>query len=142
VKILEQRPWRSDNEILGGATSYRSRLMSLYPQLYSGILANQQHAAKASQLKATGLYLELVQFITNALLQQLIDIVQKQLLQLKTINIGPLEEGAPLQLEGDQYKVYTAVTSNITKSRYAGIYFFITSPGRTGKSFLLKCLEV
>jgi hypothetical protein len=49
--------------------------MSLYPQLYSGILTNQQQAAKASQLKAEGLYLELVQFVTNALPQRLIDIV-------------------------------------------------------------------
>ena len=49
--------------------------MSLYPQLYSTILANQQQAAKANQLRAEGLYLELVQFITNALLQQLINIV-------------------------------------------------------------------
>jgi len=115
--------------------------MTLYPQLYSTILTNQQQAVKASQLRAEGLYLELVQFITDALPQRLIDIVQRQLLQLKTINITPVAVGATLQLEGDQYKVYTSMTSSITSSLYTGVHFFVTGPGGTGKSFLLKSLE-
>jgi ATP-dependent DNA helicase PIF1 len=52
-----------------------------------------------------------------------------------------VEEGATLQLEGDQYKAYTSITSSITNSLYTGIHFFVTSPGGTGKSFLLKSLE-
>jgi len=91
--------------------------MSLYPQLYSAILANQQQAAQANQLRSEGLYLELVEFVTNALPQRLTDIVQKQLLQLNTMNIKAVEEGAALQLEGDQYRAYTAVTNSITNSR-------------------------
>jgi len=115
--------------------------MSLYPQLYSSILANQQQAAKASQLKAEGLYLELVQFVTNSLPQRLIDIVQKQLLQLNAMNVAAVGESAALQLEGDQYKAYTSVTNSITSSRYTAVHFFITGPGGTGKSFLIKSLE-
>jgi len=115
--------------------------MSLYPQLYSGILTNQQQAAKENQLRNEGLYLELVQHITNALPQRLIDIVQKQLLQLNTMNIGPSTESATLLLEGDQYKAYTSITNSINSSRYAGVHFFVTGPGGTGKSFLLKSLE-
>jgi hypothetical protein len=114
----------------------------LYPQLYSTILANQQQAAKANQLRAEGLYLELVQFITNTLLQQLIDIVQKQLLQLNTINIAAVEDSTTLQLEGDQYKAYISITNSITSLLYTSIYFFVTGPGRTGKSFLFKSLEI
>ena len=115
--------------------------MSLYPQLYSTILTNQQQAAKANQLRAEGLYLELVQFITNALPQRLTDIVQRQLLQLNTMNLAAVERGATLQLEGDQYKAYTSITSSITSSLYTGVHFFVTGPGGTGKSFLLKSLE-
>ena len=115
--------------------------MSLYPQLYSTILANQQQAAKANQLRAKGLYLELVQFITNALPQRLIDIVQRQLLQLNTMNVAAVEDGATLQLEGDQYKAYTSITNSITSLLYTGVHFFVTGPGGTGKSFLLKSLE-
>ena len=116
--------------------------MSLYPLLYSSILVNQQQAIKANQLRSEGLYLELVQFMTNTLPQRLIDIVQKQLLQLNTMNIKPIAEGATLQLEGDQYRAYTAVTNSITNSRHTGVHFFITGPGGTGKSFLLKSLEM
>jgi ATP-dependent DNA helicase PIF1 len=116
--------------------------MSLYPQLYSTILANQQQAAQANQLKSEGLYLELVEFVTNALPQRLTDIVQKQLLQLKTMNINTIGEHVALQLEGDQYRAYTAVTNSIINSRHTGVHFFITGPGGTGKSFLLKSLEV
>ena len=119
-----------------------ARLMSLYPLLYSAILANQQQAAKANQLRSEGLYLELVQFMTNALPQRLIDIVQKQLLHLNTMNIKAVGEGATLQLEGDQYRAYTAVTNSITNSRHTGVHFFVTGPGGTGKSFLLKSLEM
>jgi hypothetical protein len=114
----------------------------LYLQLYSRILTNQQQAAKASQLRAEGLYLELVQFITNALLQQFIDIVQKQLLQLNTINVAAVGEDTTLQLERDQYKAYISITSSITSLLYTSVHFFVTGPGRTGKSFLFKSLEL
>jgi ABC-type uncharacterized transport system fused permease/ATPase subunit len=116
--------------------------MSLYPQLYSTILANQQQAAQANQLKSEGLYLELVEFVTNALPQRLTDIVQKQLLQLKTMNINTIGEHVALQLEGDQYRAYTAVTNSIINSRHTGVHFFIIGLSGTGKSFLLKSLEV
>jgi hypothetical protein len=114
----------------------------LYLQFYSRILTNQQQAAKASQLRAEGLYLELVQFITNTLLQQLIDIVQRQLLQLNTINIAAVGEGTTLQLERNQYKAYISITNSITSLLYTGVYFFVTGLGRTGKLFLLKSLEL
>jgi ATP-dependent exoDNAse (exonuclease V) alpha subunit len=127
---------------LGDAPSYRARLLSLYPQLYSSILANQQQAAHTNELRSEGLYLELVKFVTNAVPQRLTDIVQKQLLQLNTMNMKAVGEGAALQLEGDQYRAYTAVTNSINNSRHTGVHFFITGPGGTGKSFLLKSLEM
>ena len=81
--------------------------------------------------------------MTNALLQRLIDIVQKQLLQLNTtnINVNNIREGAALQLEGDQYNTYTSIMNSITGSRHTSVHFFVTGPGGTGKSFLLKSLE-
>ena len=84
----------------------------------------------------------MVQYITNALLQQLIDIVQKQLLQLNTINIGPSTESAILLLEGDQYKTYTLITNSINSLCYTSVHFFVTGPGGIGKSFLFKSLEL
>ena len=69
------------------------------------------------------------------------NIVQKQLLQLKTINTTPIGEGVTLQIEDDQYKAYMAITSSITNSPYTSMHFFVTGPRKTGKSFLLKSIE-
>jgi hypothetical protein len=35
VKLLELQAWRSDEEILSGAATYRARLMALSPTLYA-----------------------------------------------------------------------------------------------------------
>jgi len=45
------------------------------------------------------------------------------------------------QLRGDQYNTYTSITNSITGSRHTGVHFFVTGPGGTGKSFLLKSIE-
>ncbi len=57
------------------------------------------------------------------------------------MNVAAVEDGATLQLEGDQYKAYTSITNSITSLLYTGVHFFVTGPGGTGKSFLLKSLE-
>ena len=57
------------------------------------------------------------------------------------MNVVAIEEDATLQLEGDQYKAYTSITSSITSSLYTSVHFFVTSPSGTSKSFLLKSLE-
>lgn len=141
VKLLELQAWRSDEEILSGATTYRARLMALSPALYASIYTNQRQAANTSRLAAEGLYLELVQFVSESVPQCLQHLVRQQLLQLNTMHISSDIHSATLELEGDQYKAYTAVTSSIQGSRHTGVHFFITGPGGTGKSFLLKALE-
>ena len=57
------------------------------------------------------------------------------------MNVVVVEEDATLQLEGDQYKAYTLITSSITSLLYTSVHFFVTSPSGIGKSFLLKSLE-
>ena len=57
------------------------------------------------------------------------------------MNVVAIEEDATLQLEGDQYKAYTLITSSITSLLYTSVHFFVTSPSGIGKSFLLKSLE-
>ena len=58
------------------------------------------------------------------------------------ININNIGEDTALQLERDQYNTYTSITNSITSSQHTSIHFFVTGPGGTGKSFLLKSLEV
>ena len=58
------------------------------------------------------------------------------------MNVTAVEDGATLQLEGDQYKAYTSITNSITSLLYTSVHFFVTGPGGTGKSFLLKSLEI
>ena len=57
------------------------------------------------------------------------------------INVNNIGEDTTLQLEGDQYNTYTLIMNSITGSQYISVHFFITDPGGTGKSFLLKSLE-
>jgi ATP-dependent DNA helicase PIF1 len=57
------------------------------------------------------------------------------------MTVPGLADAAAISLQGDQYRVYATVTQNIQASRHQGRCFFITGPGGTGKSFLLKSLQ-
>src|SRR3982074_3483144 len=129
VKLLELQPWRSDREILGSASSYRARLMSLFPALYNSISTSQRQATNASRLAAEGLYLELVQVVAEAIPRRLRDLVREQLIQLNAMHISDVGDGASLQLQGDQYRAYTAITTSIQGSPGTGVHFFVTGPG-------------
>jgi hypothetical protein len=141
VKLLELRPWRSDEEILSQADSYRTRLLTLYPELYATIITNQHEAANESRIATQSLYLEMVQFVTESIPRSIADIVCQQLLQLNIMNVSDVLGRAALDLKDDQYRAYIAITSNILQSHHTGTHFFVTGPGGTGKSFLLKALQ-
>jgi hypothetical protein len=49
-------------------------------------------------------------------------------------------KGAVLNLQGDQYRVYTIITELISAFQHTGQLFFVISPRGTRKSFLLKAL--
>ena len=66
--------------------------------------------------------------------------IQKQLKQLNCIKMPSITKGAVLNLQGDQYRAYTIITKSISAFRHIGQLFFVTGPGGTGKSFLLKAL--
>jgi ATP-dependent DNA helicase PIF1 len=86
-------------------------------------------------------YLEMVERITEATPPNLQEIVSQQLTQLNCMTVPGLADAAAISLQGDQYRAYATVTQNIQSSRRQGRCFFITGPGGTGKSFLLKSLQ-
>jgi len=87
--------------------------MSLFPALYDSFSTSQRQATNASQLAAEGLYLELVRVVTDSIPRHLQDLVQEQLMQLNAMHISDVGDAASLQLQGDQYRVYTAITASI-----------------------------
>jgi ATP-dependent DNA helicase PIF1 len=83
----------------------------------------------------------MVERIAEATPPNLQEIVAQQLMQLNCMIVPGLADAAAISLQGDQYRVYATVTQNIQASRRQGRCFFITGPGGTGKSFLLKSLQ-
>ena len=83
----------------------------------------------------------MVQRITEALPMDIQDLVTRQLHQLNSIKIPCPIDAAAVSLEGDQYIAYMTVTQIIQAPNIRGKCFFITGPGGTGKSYLLKALQ-
>ena len=83
----------------------------------------------------------MVQRVAEAVPSNVHDMVSEQLRQLNTMTVPGLADVASLTLEGEQYQCYSTVTQNISASRHEGRMFFITGPGGTGKSYLLRALQ-
>jgi len=141
VQLLYRYHWRSDDEIRGDAESYRARLLTLDPALYTRVLQGQDEREQAARLTIGNEYLEMVERIAEAAPPNLQDMVTRQLTQLNCMTVPALADAAAISLQGDQYRAYATVTQNIQGSRYQACYFFVTGPGGTGKSFLLKSLQ-
>ena len=141
VQLLYRYHWRTDDEIRGGVESYRGRLLALDPALYAQVLQGQDEREQAARLTIGNEYLEMVERIAEATPPNLQEIVAQQLMQLNCMIVPGLADAAAISLQGDQYRVYATVTQNIQASRRQGRCFFITGPGGTGKSFLLKSLQ-
>jgi hypothetical protein len=141
VQLLYRYHWRSDDEIRGDAESYRARLLALDPALYAQVLQGQDDREQAARLTIGNEYLEMVEHIAEATPPNLQEMVARQLTQLNCMAVPALTDAAAISLQGDQYHAYTTVTQNIQASRHHACDFFVTGPGGTGKSFLLKSLQ-
>jgi ABC-type glutathione transport system ATPase component len=141
TQLLYRYHWRSDDEIRGDAESYRARLLALDPTLYEQVLQGQDEREQAARLTIGNEYLEMVERIAEATPPNLQEMITRQLEQLNCMTVPGLTDAAAISLQGDQYQAYTIVTQNIQASRQQGRNFFITGPGGTGKSFLLKSLQ-
>jgi len=139
--LLCLSPWRSDEEILGNAQTYRERLFTLDPTLFQALLQGHDERELSGRLAIGNEYLEMVQRIAEALPINLQDLVSRQLTQLNTMTVPGLMDAAAITLAGEQYQTYTTVTQNILASPNGGKCFFITGPGGTGKSYLLKAIQ-
>ena len=139
--MLFQYPWRSDEDILGDSETYRGRLFALNPELYTSILRGHDERAETGSLALGREYLEMVQRVAEVTPLNVQEMISEQLRQLNTMSAPGLADAAALTLKGDQYDCYTKVTQNITTSRHQGRTFFITGPGGTGKSYLLRALQ-
>jgi hypothetical protein len=84
IHLLYLHHWRSDNDILGGATSYRDKLFSLYPTLYGRILRGQDERAQASNLALGREYLEIVERVSESMPRGIQDMVSAQLHQSRS----------------------------------------------------------
>jgi type II secretory pathway predicted ATPase ExeA len=105
------------------------------------VLQGQDERELVAQLTIGNDYLEMVERIAAATPPNLQDMVSQQLRQLNCMTVPSLADAAAISLQGDQYHAYATVTQNIQASRRQGRCFFITGPGGTGKSFLLKALQ-
>jgi hypothetical protein len=140
VHLLRNYNWRSDDEIKGGAETYRERLLTLDPTLFERVMAGHELREQESHIAFGREYLEMVEAVADTTPLNVQDIVSTQLSQLNSMTIWDLGDVAALTLQGDQYECYTTVTQNIQASRNSGRQFFVTGPGGTGKSYLLRAL--
>jgi len=115
--------------------------MALDPALYEQVLQGQDEREQAARLTIGNEYLEMVERIAEATPPNLQEMITRQLEQLNCMTVPGLTDAAAITLQGDQHCAYATVTQNIQASRHQACYFFVTGPGGTGKSFLLKSLQ-
>ena len=70
-------------------------------------------------------------------------LIADELRLMNQIQPQSIPTSAVLDLEGDQYNAYNRITTAIAhRYNHQSHRFFITGPAGTGKSFLLKVLEI
>ena len=139
--MLENKPWRSDAEVLCRSESYRDRFLELFPDKHLELQQQQRVALHQHQLCMSDLYLDILQSVLEQMPATLNNIIREQLISMEKMSINAPEQDETLHLKGDQYNAYNLITNSIRNSRYTGLFFFVTGPAGTGKSFLLKGLE-
>jgi hypothetical protein len=141
VHLLHHWTWRSDDDILGGFNTYREHLFALDPSIFQRLLIGHDEREYTGWLAVRNVYSEMVQRIAEALPINIQDLVSRQLHQLNSMTVPGLLDAATVALQGEQYTCYATVTQNIQASRYGGKCFFVTGPGGTGKSYLLRAFQ-
>ena len=146
--LLEKRPWRSDQEILGPSLTYRDRFMCLYPEQYRDIIDRQQLGRHTRELSLTLLYDEIVTMIVETIDISINDIVACQLRNLRPSRLLHAvyqddEYDPVLHMGQDQYEAYSMIMDAINHRRSVVNHrlFFITGSAGTGKSFVLSSIE-
>src|SRR2546430_14818024 len=116
--------------------------MNVFPDAYRDALilhSNQQGSIKTI---ISNLYLELVQEVLLTMEDSHTDVVQWQLQQMNYLRISSISNLNIFDLTPDQYDAFNIITTATSGClRYHRIQFFITGPGGTGKSYLLRALE-
>jgi hypothetical protein len=140
IHFLHQCAWRSDAEIIGGMGTYREGLFTLDPNHFDRLLTGHDER-RTGRMVIGEEYLEMLQRIAEVLPMDIQDLVTRQLQQLNSMKVPGLMDTAAVTLQGDQYAAYTTITENIQAPGRRRKCFFVTGPGGTGKSCLLKALQ-
>jgi hypothetical protein len=148
--LLEKRPWRGEEEILGGYGSYRDRFMALFPEEYEAVLRRQRLGRHESELRLSEAYEEIVTALMESINVDVQEIVAMQLRGLSPRRHGSMNtimyEGGDeydpvLHMGPDQYEVYSIVMNAVNQRRMGTKVtrlFFVTGSAGTGKSFILS----
>ena len=120
--LLEKRPWRSDEEILGPSPTYRDQFMSLYPDDYQHIIDQQQLGRHTKELSLVQLYDEIITAIVEAIDISISDIVASQLRNLRPTRLlqAAYEDNAfdpVLHMGNDQFDAYSTIMQAINHRR-------------------------
>jgi hypothetical protein len=150
--LLEKRPWRGEEEILGAYGSYRDQFMALFPEEYEAVLRQQQLGRHESELRLSEAYEEIVMALIESINVDVQEIVATQLRSLSPRRCGSMnmimngggdEYDAVLHMGPDQYEVYSIVMNAVNRRRVGTNMtrlFFVTGSAGTGKSFVLSAV--
>ena len=141
--------WRTEAEIRGGNAStaspstYRDHFLTRWPNEYQEITtwASSQNHERALQVET--LFMEALDRVSQVMCVDVRSIVESRLRQMHQVSRPLMSMADILDLEGDQYLAYDRVTSKLSRHQPGrpGFQAFITGPGGTGKSYLLKAFE-
>ena len=143
--LLEKRPWRSEDEILGGHQSYREHFIELYPEEYDVVIDQQCQGQHTHTLFHIALYEELL----NAIIEQgpvdVQNVVTNQLRSLRRLPHNDDERyDATLHMSHDQYLAFSILSSGfdqLSQDPSSLRLFFVTGSRGVGKSYLLSAIE-
>lgn len=129
---------RSEQELLGGFTSYKDRFRSVFPTRFALEIDSirQSHLIQKTNLSTT--YLSLIEsLIPDFTNQELSSLIFNQFISLER-QVPLLNNHSLLTLDTKQYETYNIlcnVWGKLINGKYP--YFFLTGSAGTGKTFML-----
>ena len=138
-QLLFNKSARSENELKGNHSTYRSAFQYFYPSEYTIATQDVINGTNLSHSLYSRNYKNLIDNLLTSMQQNIKDIIGKQLCNLipKPIIISDNEV---LNTPPDQYEVYNIITTcwGSLKETKKYPHFFITGSAGTGKTYLTK----
>ena len=140
-ELLLRKPWRSEEELLDGHSTYRAHFLARWPDAYRALLHGLQETRTSQVQVATSSYHDAISLLTARLPRLQKELVQSQLQRMEIEPLLLTGSDYIFNLQDSQYRAYQRLTTSLARQDVSRSFcFFVTGCAGTGKSHLLHAL--